>query len=69
MRCKSAVFCQTEQLLGIFSTGNEKGGFTGISDISKHFWKGKGARIGLICPQGPDPLFQMSPKKNKSADG
>jgi hypothetical protein len=31
MRCKSAVFWQTERILGIFSTRNEMKQFTGFS--------------------------------------
>jgi hypothetical protein len=42
-RCKSAVFWQTERLLGIFSTGTEKGGFTGFSGIDKFIRKRKRA--------------------------
>ena len=43
VRCKSAVFWQTERLLGIFSTRTEKGGFTGFSGIDKFIRKRKGA--------------------------
>jgi hypothetical protein len=43
VRCKSAVFWQTERLLGVFSTGTEKGGFTGFSGIDKFIQKRKGA--------------------------
>ena len=47
-RCKSAVFWQTERLLGIFSTGTEKGGFTGLSGTGLDTVKGNGTRFGLI---------------------
>jgi hypothetical protein len=60
VRCKSAIFFQTEQLLGIFSTGTEKGGFTGFSGIEMNSGNGKKARKRRICPQGPDPLFPAS---------
>ena len=43
VRCKLAVFCQTESLFGIFSTGTEKGGFTGFSSIDTCIQKTKGA--------------------------
>lgn len=48
------VFWQTGQYFGIFSTGIESGGFTRFSGIGREIRKGNGARIGLICPHGPD---------------
>jgi hypothetical protein len=48
VRCKSVVFCQTEPLFGIFSTGTETGGFTGFSKTQVKIEKRIGVRIGRI---------------------
>jgi hypothetical protein len=50
VRCKSAVFWKTERYLGVFSTGTEKEGFTGVSIQHVRIEVGIGARIGLIFP-------------------
>ena len=47
-RGKSALFLQSGRKLRLFSTGTEKGGFTGFSGIGRDIGKGKGARIGLV---------------------
>jgi len=44
-------------LFGIFSTGTEKGGFTGFSGIDKFIKKRKGAWNVLIFPQNTDSLI------------
>jgi len=51
-RCISPLFWQTWQYSGLFSTGTEKEDFAGFSGIGLDSRRGKGARIGLICPQG-----------------
>jgi hypothetical protein len=51
--------------LGLFSTGTEKRRLTGFSGIERDSGKGEKARKRLICPQGPDPLFQVSLIKDK----
>jgi hypothetical protein len=60
-----AIFWQTEQFKGVFSTGTENRELSGFSGIDRSTKKGKGARIGRICPQGPDPLFHMPPTEDK----
>ncbi len=55
--CILALFWQTECFMGVFSTGTEKRGLSGFSGIGRRTGRGKGARIGLICPQGLDPLI------------
>jgi hypothetical protein len=57
MRCKSAVFCQTERLFGIFFTRTENKDFTGFSGIDKFIQKRKGAWNGLFFPQNTDSLI------------
>jgi hypothetical protein len=49
-RGKSAVFWHLGRLLGVFSTRNETGGFTGFSDIGNYTWTGKGVHFGRIFP-------------------
>jgi hypothetical protein len=58
VRCKSAVFWQTEQYLSVSSTGTENGGYTGISGINRNIGKEKGDHLGLflthqLLPQIP----------------
>jgi hypothetical protein len=48
VRCKSAVFWLTARLLGVFSTGTVKEGFTGVSIQHVRIEEAIGARIGLI---------------------
>jgi hypothetical protein len=68
-RCNSALFWQTERLLSIFSTGREKNGFTGFSGIGPDTVGGKGARIGLILPEGNFPsILRFSDKKKERSD-
>ena len=50
MRSKYAVFWQTKQNLGVFSTGTEKRRFTGFSGISRDIIEGNKAQNGLIFP-------------------
>jgi hypothetical protein len=57
VRCNTAVFWQTEQLLGIFSTGTEKEGFPEFSIIDQNTRIGKGARNGLISHQKETVVF------------
>ena len=56
VRCFPAVFWQTGRDSGAFSTGTEKGGFTGFSGRGRDSNRGKGTRTGLIYPQGTYPL-------------
>jgi hypothetical protein len=55
MTCNSAVFWQTERLLGIFSTGKKKGSFMGFSGMGPGTGGEKGARIGLISLESDFP--------------
>jgi hypothetical protein len=43
--------------MGVFSTGTEKGDITGVSGIGPSTSGGKGARIGLVFPEGILPSF------------
>ena len=61
----SPLFWQSERLKCVFSTGTKTRRLSGFSGIDWRTGLGKGARLGLICPQGPDPLFQVSPMKDK----
>jgi hypothetical protein len=57
MGCKSAVFCQTEHYLGLFSTGTEKERFSGFSGSVPETVYGNGARIKRIFDVVISPLF------------
>jgi len=50
VRCRSALFWQTERILSIFSTRNKKKRFTGFSGIGNYIWTGKGVHFGRIFP-------------------
>ena len=50
VRSKFALFWQTKQNLGVFSTGTEKRRFTGFSGISRDIIEGNKAQNGLIFP-------------------
>ena len=52
LRCISAVFCQTKQESGVFSTGTENNGFTGFSGIALKTKRGNGARFGRFRDSG-----------------
>lgn len=54
-RCFPVVFWHLAPHLGVFSTGTEKKDISGFSGIDRITNEGKGARIGLICPQDTDP--------------
>ena len=51
--------------LRVFSTGTEKKGNTGFSGFGPEIGGGKGARIGLIFPQVPTPLFRRFLMRNQ----
>jgi hypothetical protein len=53
------------RVISVFSTGTEMKVVSGFSGIDRRTKKGKGTRIGLICPQVHDPLFQVSLIKDK----
>jgi hypothetical protein len=55
MRCKSAVFWQTERLLGIFSTGTENNDFKRLFKWLVRIEERIGTRIGLIFPKRSVP--------------
>jgi hypothetical protein len=54
MRCKSAVFWQTERYYASVSTRTETDGFAGLSGIGRDTVSGNGARFGLIFSQHTD---------------
>jgi hypothetical protein len=64
-RGKPAVFWQTGQYVGVFSTGTQKKGYAGFSGIGSATKMGKWARIGLIFHQDNDPLHSRFPEKNQ----
>jgi hypothetical protein len=66
VRCKSAVFWPTERLLGVFSTGTEKEGFTGVSIQHVRIEEAIGARIGLIFPWICIPDFLVHYERSSS---
>jgi hypothetical protein len=51
--------------LNTFSTGTEKGDISGFSGIGPGTGGGKGARIGLILPEGNLPSFLRLPDEKK----
>ena len=55
-----AVFWHSGRYSGVFPPGAEKRGFAGFSGSGRHTGKGKGARTGLTCPQGPKPLIRKN---------
>jgi hypothetical protein len=55
VRRKSAVFWQTERLLGIFSTGTENNDFKRLFRIASKNEERIGTRIGLIFPKRSVP--------------
>ena len=58
VRCKSAVFWQTDQYLTVFSTRTEKEGNTGFFGSVWHPKKRKGAWYGLIFTQVTHAQYQ-----------
>jgi hypothetical protein len=62
VRCKLAVFCQTEPLFGIISTGTEKGGFRGFPELTYLSRREKEPEMGLFSLKIQTLLFPVSSK-------
>ncbi len=61
VRCKSAVFWQTERIYGVFSTGTEKEHNPEISEFVRYKRRKNGAQFGLISPLIPLSLIASFP--------
>jgi hypothetical protein len=65
VRCIFALFRQTERYNAFVSIGTEKKELLRFSGMGRDSGKAKGARIGLIYPQGPGPLIPGVPDKGE----